>query len=332
MAKRYRDYSSFLSGLFPCKMQKLTVNAGFTCPNRDGSKSTGGCTYCNNQSFSPDLDTDGASVTEQLYRGMRFFAGKYPMMRYLAYFQSYTNTYSDHDRLMALYNEALEVDGVDGLIIGTRPDCIDRHLLGMLSDLNRHKKVIIEYGAESANDITLQRVNRCHSWDDTINAARITKEHGLPVGLHFIMGLPGEDKAMMMNTIEEINRIKPDTVKFHQLQLIRGTRLAAQVRRGETEIMRFTVEEYIDLCCEIIARLDPSIAIERFTSQSPESLLIYPRWGLKNYQFTNLLDNRLALCGITQGDMRRTVPEDGTDPITGRQTDVEKHPAKICHR
>lgn len=297
----YRDYSSFLSELFPGKMQKLTVNAGFSCPNRDGTKGTGGCTYCNNQSFSPALTAGGTSVTLQLQRGKEFFARKYPGMRYLAYFQSYTNTHGNPDRLMKLYNEALAVDGVDGLIIGTRPDCIDKSLLGMLSDLNKYKKVIIEYGAESANDTTLHKVNRCHSWADTVNAVSMTQDYGLKVGLHFIMGLPGENKEMMMRTISEINRLRPDTVKFHQLQLIRGTRLSSQVEKGEIEIMRFSVDEYIELCCDVIAHLDPTIAIERFTSQSPDSLLIYPRWGLKNYQFTNLLNNRLTSLGITQG-------------------------------
>lgn len=289
--KLYRDYADYLAERFPCKMQKLTVNADFSCPNRDGSIGYGGCSYCNNNSFSPAIEGD--SITQQLINSRQFFAHKYPNMRYIAYFQSYTNTHAPIDRLLSLYNEALSVDGVDAIIIGTRPDCISASLLDALAEINRHHRVIIEYGAESSHDSTLQLVNRCHSWQCVVDAVKMTKQRGIDVGLHFIIGLPGENSEMIMQTIDAINQVKPDTVKFHQLQLIRNTRLAHQVENGEIDIPRFTVEQYINLCCDIIRRLDPSIAIERFVSQAPDNLLIYPRWGLKNYQFTNLLNNAL---------------------------------------
>lgn len=289
--KLYRDYADYLAERFPCKMQKLTVNAHFSCPNRDGSIGYGGCSYCNNNSFSPAIE--GNSITQQLINSRQFFAHKYPNMRYIAYFQSYTNTHAPIDRLLSLYNEALSVDGVDAIIIGTRPDCISAHLLDALSEINRHHRVIIEYGAESSHDSTLQLVNRCHSWQCVVDAVEMTKQRGIDVGLHFIIGLPGENTEMIMQTVDAINHVKPDTVKFHQLQLIRNTRLAQQVENGEIEIPRFSVEQYINLCCDIIHRIDPSIAIERFVSQAPDNLLIYPRWGLKNYQFTNLLNNAL---------------------------------------
>lgn len=289
--KLYRDYADYLAERFPCKMQKLTVNAHFSCPNRDGSIGYGGCSYCNNNSFSPAIE--GNSITQQLINSRQFFAHKYPNMRYIAYFQSYTNTHAPIDRLLDLYNEALSVDGVDAIIIGTRPDCISAHLLDALSEINRHHRVIIEYGAESSHDSTLQLVNRCHSWQCVVDAVEMTKQRGIDVGLHFIIGLPGENTEMIMQTVDAINHVKPDTVKFHQLQLIRNTRLAQQVENGEIEIPRFSVEQYINLCCDIIHRIDPSIAIERFVSQAPDNLLIYPRWGLKNYQFTNLLNNAL---------------------------------------
>lgn len=290
--KLYRDYADYLAERFDCKMQKLTVDAGFTCPNRDGTVGKGGCTYCNNQSFSPALGS--GSVTEQLERGKQFFARKYPQMRYLAYFQSYSNTHGDIDRLLSLYNEALAVEDVDGIIIGTRPDCVSTPLLEALADINIHHRVILEYGAESSHDITLRAINRCHTWQRTVDAVEQTKRHGIDTGLHFILGLPGETREMMLRTVDAINAVHPDTVKFHQLQLIRGTRLARQVELGEMTVPRFSVEEYIDLCCDIAERLDPAIAIERFVSQSPAELLIYPRWGLKNYQFANLLNNALA--------------------------------------
>lgn len=303
--KFYRDYSDYLAERFPCKMQKLTVNAGFSCPNRDGTLGRGGCIYCNNASFSPSIG--GNTVSEQLNRSRHFFAHKYPHMRYIAYFQSYTNTHGDPRHLTELYREALSVDGVDAIIIGTRPDCVNETLLDDLAEINRTRRVIMEYGAESSHDLTLQRVNRCHTWDCTVRAVGMTKERHLDVGLHFILGLPGENRDMMLRTIDAINSVRPDTVKFHQLQIIKGTPLARMFESGEivpapvthedhvgaNAVMQFTVEQYVGLCCDIIGRLDPSIAIERFVSQAPADLLISPRWGLKNYQFTNLLHNAL---------------------------------------
>lgn len=292
MKKLYRDFADFLSEHFEGKVQKIAVNAGFTCPNRDGTKGTGGCTYCNNQSFNPGYCAPSLSVSEQLEQGKAFFGRKYPEMKYLAYFQAYTNTHSDDiDRLVGLYREALEVTDVVGLIIGTRPDCMPQPLLYRLTQLPGW--VMVEYGAESASDETLVRVNRCHTWADTADAVRRTHEAGLPCGLHLIMGLPGEDEATMLATIDRVNELPVDTVKIHQLQLIRGTRMARDVEAGLYDIPRFTAEEYIELCVKLLRRLRPDIAVERFVSQSPPDLLIYPRWNLKNYQFTNLLHKRL---------------------------------------
>lgn len=290
--KTYRDFSDFLKEHFDVKVQKITVNAGFTCPNRDGTKGRGGCTYCNNQSFNPEYCRPALSVREQLERGKEFFARKYPQMKYLAYFQAYTNTHSDDiDRLMRLYEEALETPDVVGLIIGTRPDCMPQELIDRLAGLG--KWVMVEYGAESACDRTLELVNRCHTWADTADAVRRTHETGIPCGLHLIMGLPGEDEDVMLSTIDRVNELPVDTVKIHQLQLVRGTRMARDVEAGLYDIPRFTAEEYADLCVRLLRRLRKDIAVERFVSQSPSELLIYPRWGLKNYQFTNLLNNRL---------------------------------------
>ena len=288
----YRNFSDFLAEQFPgVKMQKLAVNAGFTCPNRDGTRGRGGCTYCNNQSFNPGYCAPSLSVTEQVEEGKRFFARKYPSMRYLAYFQAYTNTHSnDIDRLMALYREALDVDGVEGVIIGTRPDCMPDELLRRLKKL---PWVMVEYGAETSHNSTLDLINRCHTWEETVDAVTRTHRAGIPVGLHFIMGLPGETEDMMLATIDAINTLPVDTVKFHQLQLVKDTRMARDVEAGLYDIPRFTPESYISLCIKIIRRLRPDIAIERFVSQSPADLLLYPRWGLKNYQFTDLLHNRL---------------------------------------
>lgn len=293
MGKFYRDYADFLADHFPGKMQKLAVNAGFSCPNRDGTIGRGGCTYCNNASFNPSYCDPKGSVTAQIQAGKTFFARKYPAMRYLAYFQAYTNTHAAISRLLPLYEEALAVDGVDGIIIGTRPDCMPDELLRELAGLHSRHWVAIEYGAETSFDTTLRLINRCHSWSDTCRAVERTAAAGLPVGLHLIAGLPGENRDHIIHTIRRVAELPVDTVKIHQLQVLRGTRLAADLANGLYDIPRFTLDEYLDLCAEIIHTLPPHIAIERFLSASPPEMLLYPKWGLKNYQFTHLLHSRL---------------------------------------
>ncbi len=291
--KLYYDFGQFLNRHFDFKVQKIAINAGFTCPNRDGSKGTGGCTYCNNQTFNPEYCKPQLTISQQLEKGKTFFGRKYPEMKYLAYFQAYTNTYDELSRLRAMYEEALSVDGVAGIIIGTRPDCMPDELLDYLADLAKRTFVLIEYGAESASDATLRLINRGHTWQDTADAVRRTAARGLLCGLHLILGLPGESEDDMLHTIDCVNELPISTLKLHQLQLIRGTRLARQVADGELTVAQWTADEYIDLCIRIIRRLRKDIALERFVSQSPEELLISPRWGLKNYEFTNKLNAAL---------------------------------------
>lgn len=303
MAQGYRDFAQFLSEHFDCKMQKIAVNAGFTCPNRDGSKGRGGCTYCNNQTFNPAYCTPSQSITDQLEEGKNFFGKKYPDMRYLAYFQAYTNTHGDIDRIMEMYREALAVDKVDGIIIGTRPDCMPNELLTQLAELHKSHWIMIEYGAETAHNNTLNFINRCHSWEDTTDAVMRTHNAGIPCGLHLILGLPGEDESMILDTIKQVSRLPLDTIKLHQLQLVRGTRMAKDIEDGLYNVTHFSVEEYISLCCKVIQLTSPSIAIERFVSQSPDNLLISPRWGLKNYEFTNLLNNAIKKLRVKQGEL-----------------------------
>lgn len=289
----YREYSDFLAEHFDGKVQKLSVDASFTCPNRDGSIGTGGCTYCNNLSFSPMGDKRRLSVAEQISRGKAFFARKYSSMRYVAYFQSYTSTYGNVDRLMALYAEAAAQPGVEGLVIGTRPDCMPDALLCRLRELNT--KIFIEFGAESSHDATLRRVNRGHSWSQVVDATERTAAAGFPVGLHFILGLPGETISMMVDTVRAASQLPISTIKFHQLQILRGTAMARQYEAGElTDILHFTPESYAELCADIVAELRSDIAIDRFVASAPADMLIAPRWGMKNYQFTALLHRVLA--------------------------------------
>lgn len=289
----YRDFSTFLKEHFPGKVQKISINAGFSCPNRDGTIGTGGCTYCNNQTFNPGYCKPDKSVTEQLEEGKNFFGRKYPDMQYLAYFQAYTSTHGELERLKQLYEEALSVENVVGIIIGTRPDCTGDELLDYLAGLNERAFVLIEYGAESSHNETLKLINRCHTWEQTVDAVERASRRGLLTGLHLIMGLPGESREMMLATVDAVSKLPVATVKFHQLQLVRGTVMAHDVISGKYDIPRFSVDEYISLCVEIIRRINPEIAIERFTSQSPDELLIYPKWGLKNHEFVNRLRNAL---------------------------------------
>ena len=286
---KWRDYGDFLREQFPYKVQKISVNAGFTCPNRDGTKGSGGCTYCNNRTFNPEYCRPVLTVTEQLEQGKRFFGRKYKDMRYLAYFQAYTNTYGDEEQLMRRYEEALSVPDVVGVVIATRPDCVSDTLLERLAELRRRAWVMVEYGAETACERTLRLINRCHTWAETVDAVERTAAAGIECGAHFILGLPGEDEDTMMRTVEAINGLPLSTVKFHQLQVIRGTELARQLQAGEVEVIRWTAEEYAQVCARVLQHLRPDIAVDRFVSQSPAELLIFPRWGLKNYQFANLL-------------------------------------------
>ena len=286
----YKDYSEFLAKHCDGKVQKLSVDVGFTCPNRDGSAGTGGCIYCNNRAFSPDWDKRHTPVAEQIARGKRFFGKKYPDMKYLAYFQSYTSTYASPDSLMAIYNEALDQDDIVGLIIGTRPDCMPNSLLDRIASLDT--KVFIEYGAESSHNSTLSLINRCHTWEATVDAVHRTAARGIPVGLHLILGLPGEDEEMMTTTVERVNSLPVSTVKFHQLQILRGTTLEKMALM--LDIPAFTAEEYAALCARLLGHLRSDIAVERFVAQAPDDMLLSPRWGLKNYQFTSLLQKHLA--------------------------------------
>ena len=302
--KRYREFGDFLRERFPFKAQKIAINAGFTCPNRDGSKGRGGCTYCNNQTFNPGYCQTDKSVADQLAEGVRFFSRKYPEMRYLAYFQAYTSTYGEQERLERLYEEALSYPGVVGLVIGTRPDCVPDRLLDYLARLSEQVLVLVEYGVESTLDRTLRRINRGHDFAEAQEAIRRTAARGIAVGAHLILGLPGESRDEILGHADRLSDLPLTTLKLHQLQLIRHTRMALEFERQPEDFHLFTVDEYIDLAIDFIERLDPAIALERFVSQSPKELLIAPDWGLKNYEFTARVNRRLAERDSWQGKCR----------------------------
>ena len=280
-------------------MQKISIDAGFTCPNRDGQTGTGGCTYCDNRTFNPTYCDRRKTVSEQLEEGKAFFARKYPEMRYLAYFQAYTNTYAPVSSLATMYEEALCTENVVGIVIGTRPDCINEALLDYLKTLSRRTFVLIEYGIETANNTTLRRINRGHTFECTQRAIEMTHRRGILVGGHIILGLPGEDAAESIRQAPIISSLPLDILKIHQMQIIRGTVLAREYARKPFHI--YNVDEYIQLIIDYIARLRKDLILERFVSQSPADLLIAPKWGLKNYEFTNRLVNRMKKIGAFQG-------------------------------
>ena len=317
MAVGYYDYGEFLRKHFDGKVQKIAIDAGFMCPNRDGTKGYGGCIYCNNQSFNPAYCQTRISVAEQIGRGKEFFARKYPQMQYLAYFQAYTNTYANISQLKQLYEEALNQEGVVGLIIATRPDCMPDELLSYLSQLAQRTFVMVEYGVETSHDRTLQLINRGHSWADVVDAVQRTAQHGVLCGAHLILGLPGETLSDFTTTAERISRLPLSTVKLHQLQVIRGTRLAQMYANGEVELIEWTADEYIDVCLQVLQHLRSDLAVERFVSQSPADLLVFPRWGMKNYEFTHRLNKRLAGGQIIQGSKFRACPAANVEAEAG---------------
>ena len=291
--RRYNEYGLWLKEQLGVKVQKISLNAGFTCPNRDGRVGAGGCTYCNNQTFNPDYCVTTKSITRQLEEGKHFFSRKYPDMKYLAYFQAYTNTYDSLQNLKAKYEEALSVPDVIGLVIGTRPDCMPNDLLDYLSDLNHRTFLLVEYGIESIYDATLSRINRGHTHTQTADAVTRTAACGIRTGAHLILGLPGEAGTL--------SALPLTTLKLHQLQLIKGTRMAQEFAEQPSDFHLFTPEEYIDLVIDFIERLRPDLILERFVSQSPSSLLALPGWGLKNHEFVDRLRARMQTRNAHQG-------------------------------
>lgn len=283
----YKEFGTWLQAELGCKAQKLSVDAGLTCPNRDGTLGRGGCTFCDNRTFNPACCRQGGSITDQLEAGKRFFSRKYPTMKYLAYFQSYSNSYGTLSHLKELYEEALRVPDVVGLVIGTRPDCMPDALLEYLEELNRRTFLLVEYGVESANEETLVRVNRGHTFAQARECIIRTAQRGIRVGVHMILGFPWETRSELIRQAQLIASLPITTLKLHQLQVIKGTQLAREYELHPWPLP--TAEEYVDLVLEYISHLPPSLVLERFVSQSPPEYVIAPRWGLKNHEFSALV-------------------------------------------
>jgi radical SAM protein (TIGR01212 family) len=299
---RFNDFRYRFRSFFPGeKIQKISVDPGFTCPNRDGSKATGGCTYCNNAAFTPYFSHVKETVTLQLQRGIGFFARKYPGMQYLAYFQSFSNTYAPVEQLQNLYQEALSFPGVRGLVIATRPDCIDEEKTGYLASLAKEHYIMLEIGIESHLDSTLRNTNRGHTFGDSVRALHMASRWNLNTTAHLIIGLPGETRDDWLDQARTISELPVGNLKLHQFQIHKDTAVADRYSREPGEFQLFTAEGYAETVVDYLELLNPDITVERFTSQAPSGFLIAPAWGLKNHEFTARVNKLLKERGTWQG-------------------------------
>tara|TARA_B100000902_G_scaffold270499_1_gene256351 strand:+ start:2177 stop:3124 length:948 start_codon:yes stop_codon:yes gene_type:complete len=300
--KRYRDYSTYIKQKFGQRIQKVSINAGFTCPNIDGTKGKGGCTYCNNNTFNPKYCKPIKPIYKQIEEGISFFSNIYKSQKYLAYFQAYTNTYASIEELKEKYNQALEHKDVIGLVIATRPDCITSDILDYLEILVSDGYFIkLEFGLESTKNDTLELINRCQKHEDAIKAFNMSKNRGILLGGHIILGLPGENKIDLLGHALEINKLPINTLKIHHLQIVKHTMMAFQYKNNPAEFTFFTVNEYLDLIIKFLEILNPDIIIERFFSESPENLLIAPKYGIKNFELAHKIEKLLRTRNTWQG-------------------------------
>lgn len=299
--KRYNDFSSYFRNKFAERVQKVSVDAGFTCPNRDGLKGHGGCTYCNNKTFKPTYCNLENSVTSQIQEGVGFFGKKYKAMKFLAYFQAFTNTYAPFENLKKLYEEALQHPKIVGLVISTRPDAVNTELLDYLAELSKKVYVMVEFGLESHLDRTLDLINRGHTFAESVWAIGETAKRGINNCAHLILGLPGENRDELLDQAKVISSLPIKNLKLHQLQIHKGTLLEKQYLQNPGQFKLFAVEEYIDLTVDYLELLNPNIIVERFISQAPAELLIAPKWGLKNFEFVAKVEKHLKQRDTWQG-------------------------------
>jgi radical SAM protein (TIGR01212 family) len=302
-ARRFNSYSEYFKQTFGRRVQKISVDAGFTCPNRDGTLAKGGCTYCNNNAFNPSYCNPSKPLKQQIAEGIEFHKVRYRRAKdYLVYFQPYSNTYAPLDHLKKLYEEALSVKGVVGLVIGTRPDCVDEEKLRYLAELAKEYYIIVEYGVESIYNKTLDRINRWHTYEKSKETIELTASMGLPVGAHFIFGLPGETTQMMMDSVGEVSSLPLTTIKFHQLQIVQNTTMGADYKKHPSDYNLFSFEEYVDFIVRYVERLNPAFIVERFAGEVPPRYLAGPGWGLiRNDQINVTIEKELEKRDTWQG-------------------------------
>ena len=301
--------------MYGSRLQKVSIDAGFTCPNRDGTSGTGGCTYCNNDAFNPSYCNPSKSISKQLSEGMDFLRKRYrEPASYLAYFQAYSNTYASLKRLRSLYEEALSYPGITGLIIGTRPDCIDNEKLNYFRDLSEKHFVAIEFGVESCYDKTLKRINRGHSYSQAADAIKMTADKGIKTGAHFIFGLPGESREEMLAETEIISELPLHTVKFHQLQIIKGTIMEKEFLENPQDFNLFTFDDYVDFFILFLEKLNPQIVVERFTGEAPPGFLLEHKWNKKRTdEIVRIIERKLEELNTWQGRLYKTKDKNVND-------------------
>jgi uncharacterized protein len=299
--KRYNDFPTYFRKLFSERVQKVSVDAGFTCPNRDGTKGVGGCTYCNNKTFKPTYCNLENSVSYQVQQGIRFFEKKYKSMRFLAYFQAYTSTWAPLEILIPLYKEALQHPKIIGLVISTRPDAVNEELLDYLTELSKKVYVMVEFGLESHLDTSLEKMNRGHTFAESVWALEQTAKRDINNCAHLILGLPGENRSDWLEQARVISQLPVNNLKLHQLQIHKDTVLEKQYRKSPEDFHLFSAEEYVELVVDYLELLNPKIIVERFISQAPPEMLIAPKWGLKNFEIVAKVEKRLAERNTWQG-------------------------------
>lgn len=314
--RRFNSYNSYFKREFGGRLQKISIDAGFSCPNRDGNISHGGCTFCRNDAFNPSYCRPEKSVKEQITEGIAFHRVRYRRAKsFLAYFQPYSNTYKPTEELYDIYSQALNIEGVAGIVIGTRPDCINEETLCMLERLKEEYTdkdtgikpiIIIELGIESVYDETLRRINRGHDFATAADAVKMVHQHDFPCGGHYIFGLPGETREMMINSADIISELPLTTIKFHQLQIFKDTKMAEEYLANSNNFKLFTLEEYIDFIIDYVERLNPNIVIERFAGEVPPRFLVSKPWlNLRYDQVLNMIESRLEQRDTYQGKLFR---------------------------
>ncbi|MEW6569886.1 MAG: TIGR01212 family radical SAM protein [Nitrospirota bacterium] len=307
MSRRYTSFGTFIKKLFGTKVYKVNVDAGFTCPNRDGTIGTTGCIYCNNDSFRPNSCRPTISVIEQIRNGMNYIKRRYKAERFLVYFQPYTNTYAPVDELERLYKEALSENSVIGLAIGTRPDCVDKDKISLLESLAKNYFILIEYGMQSTHNKSLEFINRGHGYDAFLKALDLTKGRGIYIGAHIIVGFPTETKQEMLSMADEISHLPVDFLKIHQLQVVRNTLLETIYSRNPFHV--FNYEEYLEFVIEFIERLAPRIVLQRLFATAPDSILIAPQWGKRRQEILRDIEKRLEEKETCQGKKTKIYAE-----------------------
>lgn len=302
-SRRFNAYSNYFKKQFGTRIQKVSLDTGFTCPNRDGTKGFGGCAYCNNDSFSPSYLSREMTIGQQIEKGIEFHNNRYRKAeKHLAYFQSYSNTYASLEHLKKLFGEALDNEHIAGLVIGTRSDCVDEAKLKYFADIAKTHYIIIEYGIESCYDRSLQYINRGHDFQSVKDAIIATHELGIHTGGHVIFGLPGESREDMLAEAPILSALPLDTIKFHQLQIIKGTRFEIEYKRDPSVFNLFDADEYSDFIIDFIERMRPDIVIERLASEAPPDIKVAPDWpNMRNHQFIQLVEKKLEQRDTWQG-------------------------------